>query len=280
MNLLDITRRTSHPDPWSEGEKIPWHDPSFSARMLQEHLSQEHNAASRRVENIDRQVAWIHENLLSGSPARILDLGCGPGLYTHRFAGYGHHCTGIDFSPASIDYANQQNTGDNPIYRQADIRYADYGKGYDLVMLIFGEFNTFRPADARLILTKAHAALKLGGLLLLEPHTYDAVREIGEQPATWSSAESGLFSDRPHLLLHECFWQAEAQVAVRRWFVIDAASGSVHPHADSMQAYTNAQYRQLLSECEYDAVEFYSSMAGDGYEQAGLMAISARKPGS
>ena len=280
MNLLDITRRTAHPLPWAEGEKIPWDDPHFSARMLQEHLTQKHNAASRRVEIIDQQVTWIHENILSGSPARILDLGCGPGLYVSRLAGYGHHCTGIDFSPASIDYAKQQNTTDNPIYIQADIRHADYGMDYDLVMLIFGEFNTFRPADARLILTKAHAALKPGGILLLEPHTHDAVREIGKQSATWSSAESGLFSDDPYLLLHECVWRADTQVTVRRWFVIDAATGSVQPHADSMQAYTNTQYRHLLSECGYDAVEFHLSLTGDAAEQAGLMAITGRKVGN
>lgn len=33
-----------------------------------------------------------------GNPTRILDLGCGPGLYTSRLARLGHCCVGIDFS--------------------------------------------------------------------------------------------------------------------------------------------------------------------------------------
>ena len=51
MNLKDIVHRNQNPDPWAEGDNIPWNDPGFSARMLAEHLSQAHDAASRRVDH-------------------------------------------------------------------------------------------------------------------------------------------------------------------------------------------------------------------------------------
>ena len=102
MNLLDMINRSSVPVPWAEGDNIPWHDPGFSRRMLKEHLSQDHDAASRRFEKIDRHVNWIHHKVLSGRPTKILDLGCGPGLYASRLAKMGHECIGIDYSPASI----------------------------------------------------------------------------------------------------------------------------------------------------------------------------------
>ena len=54
MKLSDITSRTSAPVPWSEGDNIPWDDPDFSERMLKEHLSQEHDLASRRA--VDRDI--------------------------------------------------------------------------------------------------------------------------------------------------------------------------------------------------------------------------------
>lgn len=91
--------------------KIPWHDADFSRRMLREHLSQDHDAASRRYPQIDRAVAWIHEIVLGGRPSSILDLACGPGFYTHRFTGLGHTCIGIDFGPASIEYAVNASSG-------------------------------------------------------------------------------------------------------------------------------------------------------------------------
>ena len=48
----------------SEGEKIPWNDPESSDRMLEYHLTQEHDLASRRFDIIDRHVDWIHNKLI------------------------------------------------------------------------------------------------------------------------------------------------------------------------------------------------------------------------
>ena len=49
ITLTDLIQRDIAPKPWAEGEKIPWNDPEFSRRMLKEHLSQKHDAASRRT---------------------------------------------------------------------------------------------------------------------------------------------------------------------------------------------------------------------------------------
>lgn len=111
--------------------------------MLKEHLSQAHDAASRRFEIIDEHVEWIHNQVLRGNPTRILDLGCGPGLYTGRLARLSHCCVGIDFSPASIAYAREQaeEAGLECTYLEQDIRTANYGAEYGLVMLIFVVFS-------------------------------------------------------------------------------------------------------------------------------------------
>ena len=280
MKLQDIVRRQSVPKPWAEGEKIPWNDPDFSRRMLNEHLSQEHDAASRRFEIIDKHIEWIHNQVLKGNPTRILDLGCGPGLYTSRLARLGHRCVGIDFSPASIAYAREQaeKAGLECTYIQQDIRTADYGDEYGLVMSIFGEFNVFRPGEARGILEKACRALVPNGFLLFEPHTFEAVVKIGEQPSSWYSAEKGLFSEEPHLCLEENFWDTENNVAIQRYYVIDAATGGVARYSSSMQAYTNEEYRSLLAKCGFGKVVFYPSLGGSaGSPEDYLMAILSQK---
>ena len=280
MSLLDLVHRRPIPEPWAEGEKIPWHDPQFSRRMLEEHLSQEHDAASRRLEKVEQHVDWIHRQVLSGSPTRILDLGCGPGLYASRLARLGNECVGIDFSPASISYARLEalGAGLRCTYLHEDIRVAEYGGGFGLVMLIFGEFNVFTPADAKGILNKARHALKDDGLLLLEPHTYAAVREIGHQSPSWYSRESGLFSDRPYLCLQESFWDVERETATTRYLIVDVSTGNVTRHADTMQAYTDEGYRSLLAECGFGEPEIFPSLTGEVDDsQGGLMAIVARK---
>ncbi len=284
MKLMDIVHRASPPAPWAEGEKIPWNDPDFSRRMLTEHLSQAHDAASRRFEIIDKHVAWIHEHVLEGVPTRILDLGCGPGLYASRLAQLGHRCVGIDFSPASIVYAQQQAQAEelDCTYHQEDIRTANYdknaGDGYGLVMLIYGEFNVFRLTEVRQILTRAHRVLAPGGKLLLEPHPFETIREIGSQPTSWHATETGLFSAAPHLCLQENFWIAEDNVAIQRLYIVDATTGEVTRHSASMQAYTEAEYRARLNEGGFDDVTRYPSWGAEA-ETANedLMFLLARK---
>lgn len=280
MNLIDLIQRQAVPIPWAEGEKIPWNEPAFSRRMLHEHLSQSHEAASRRLSTIDAHVAWIHRAVLSGQPSKILDLGCGPGLYSQRLAQLGHTCRGIDFSPASIAYAREQAQAAqlSCTYLEQDLRRADYGAGYDLVMFIFGEFNVFRPAEIRAMLAKAYQALGERGRLLLEVHTFAAVQESGEQPASWYSAQSGLFADYPHLCLTESFWDKEQAVATIRYFIVEGTSGAVTRYASSMQAYTKAQYQGLLNACGFEQVTFYPSLRGEVDEtQAAFEVIVAGK---
>lgn len=264
MNLADIPNRDPHPAPWREGEKIPWDEPDFSRRMLKEHLSQDHDAASRRITRIDRQVEWIHREVLREKPSRVLDLGCGPGLYAARLARLGHACAGIDFSPASIEYARQTATTEklNCTYYLGDVRRTGFGRNYDLVMFIFGELNVFRPTDAALILAKAYQALAPGGQLLLEVHTFDTVRRLGSEPPHWYSSHSGLFADQPHLVLTDSFWYEQEQAAVNRYYVIDAAKGDVTRYSSTTQAYTEEGYRQLLQDAGFGAIELIPSLTG------------------
>jgi len=276
MNLQDIFNRDPEPKPWAEGEKIPWNDPDFSRRMLREHLSQKHDAASRRTATIKKHVDWIHNFVLEGKPSNILDLGCGPGLYSVRLAALGHVCRGIDFGPASIEYA-AKHAPENCSYTLGDIRLTDFGTGYDLVIFIFGEFNVFKPDDAKLILQKAKSALRPGGKLLLEISTFDAIYERGNHPATWYSAENELFADEPHLCLMESFWDNEQSASIERYYIVDVASGNAILHSASQQAYEDDALIQILTQAGFQRPEFYPSLTGNPNEQSELMVVLASK---
>ncbi|UCE60710.1 MAG: class I SAM-dependent methyltransferase [Phycisphaerales bacterium] len=279
MRIMELINDPAPPKPWTQGDNIPWNDPDFSERMLHEHLSSEHDLASRRGEMIDRQVAWIHDHVLGTRSTRILDLCCGPGLYGTRLAGRGHEYVGIDYSPASIAHAKRDSAGnDRCKYLEGDVRLTDCGSGFGLVMMVYGEFNVFRPADGSTILHKIHGALEPGGLLLLEPHSRDAIMAIADAGRTWEALDAGLFSDRPHLYLQQAHWDDTSQAATRQFFVIDAATGDVARYAASYQAYSDDEYRSLLVEHGFQDVELHPSLMGDrDPTQTNLMAILARK---
>jgi SAM-dependent methyltransferase len=241
---------------WDGAYKIPWNDPDFSRRMLAEHLSQEHDLASRKRDTIRRQVQWIHEHICNNTPAKFLDIGCGPGLYIEQFAALDYDCSGIDFSPASIEYAKSQ-LGDKAKLINGDIRSIDFGSGFDLAMMIYGEFNVFSPDECREILKKTFEALSPGGKLLLEAHTFEAVERIGRAPNSWYKSGPGLlglFSDEPHICLTENHWLNRQQTALQQFHIINSASGTVTTYRSTTKAWTNDQYIDLLKEAGFTSV--------------------------
>lgn len=252
MNLNDLIKRAYTTKAWEAGDKIPWNDPEFSLRILHSHLAQDSDWASRRQELIEVHLAWLQEHLAPGSS--ILDLACGPGLYTQRLAEMGHKCRGVDFSPASISYARDRAAEKNlsAEYVLEDIRLYQSPDRFDCVLFIFGEFNVFTEADARLILDRAAGFLRPGGLFVLEVHTFEAVRETGLCPPTWWTCEqdAGLMSTRPHLCLQENNWDEAASTATTRYFLVDAETSELKMFSTSMTGYTMGRYEQMLGRYE------------------------------
>ncbi|MBW7984885.1 class I SAM-dependent methyltransferase [Enterobacillus tribolii] len=254
MTLSDLIKRAIPATPWQSGEKIPWNDESFSVRMLENHLSQEHDWASRRFRVIEQQIHQITARLGSDR-RRVLDLGCGPGFYLQRLAAKGYRCTGVDFSPASIRYAKEQAAKDgfNIDYVLSDIRTYHSTERFDFIMLTFGEFNVFSRDDIERLLPQVASMLNPGGMLLTEVHTWDEVCRQGMQESSWQTLESGLFSAAPHLLLQENFWDGEQQIATSSYWVIEEGD-KVSRYDSSMQAYTQDGYRKLFASCGFAPV--------------------------
>jgi SAM-dependent methyltransferase len=223
--------------------------------MLREHLAQDHDMASRRFARIDRHTNWIHEHVLSGKPSRILDLACGPGFYGQRLAELGHSVRGIDFGPASIEYArNHQPEYGEVEYVLDDLRTVEFGRDYDVVMFVYGEFNVFPRSDAEKILARSFQALRVGGKLLIEAHTLEQVERTGCEENTWFKGEWGLFSDKPHLCLVANYWFQERRVAVTEFIVVDTTTADAEKYINALQGYTHDEYRSLLRGAGFDSI--------------------------
>jgi hypothetical protein len=192
---------------------------------------------------------------------------------------------GIDYAPASIRYAQEMavREGLACIYHLADVRGTSYGEGYGLVMMLFGQLNVFRRADARSILKSAFASLAPGGLVLLEPQRFSTVEANGRAGNSWYSCgeSGGLFSSRPHLCLSESFWDAAGQSATQRFFIVDAETGQVTSHAMTTEAYTNEQFGELLTDVGFEDLRFFPSLVGVEVEevsQSANLVLIGRKP--
>ena len=248
--------------------------------MLQEHLSQEHDLASRRSESIDLHVEWIFSQVLNARPAKVLDLACGPGLYTRRLAGKGCECVGIDFSPASIRHAATTAAAEGLAcdYRHADLREGRFGTQFELVMLVYGQFNVFQRDRGLELLKEAHRALEPGGSLLLELQTEAQIRAGAQNAPTWYSAQSGLFSDVPHIVLQEHFWDDDSRASTLRFSVIAAQSGKVSTFALSNEAYSEREITDAVEEAGFTDARWFPSLSGEAVSaDSDLPVVVARK---
>lgn len=279
MKLAELLARPV-PQPWQDGARIPWGDPGFSARMLREHLDQRHDRASRRLEVVERHVAWLHSHVLGARPARVLDLGCGPGLYAQRLAERGHRCVGIDCSPAAIAHARAEAERAQVAceYRLADLCAGAFGADFDAALLLSGELNTFAPADATALLAAVRAALCPGGTRVLEVHRESFVRALGARPAGWFSATESVFGDTPHLVLRESFWHERERAATERWFVSEAGSDGWRTYLSTTQAYAEDDYAPILGEAGLAGSALHASLDPDARDSGdGLFVLVVRR---
>ena len=88
------------------------------------------------VEDTNRQVDFLIKQLQLKGTEKILNLACGFGRHSLEFARRGYDVTGIDITPAYIDYANEQAKKENLNVKFIcqDIRTITFDKEYDVVL--------------------------------------------------------------------------------------------------------------------------------------------------
>ncbi|GHF12883.1 hypothetical protein GCM10017044_03560 [Kordiimonas sediminis] len=171
--------------------------------MLAYHLSQETDLASRRLETIGHITDWIDDHAgLEGR--RLLDLGCGPGLYASQFAERGAIVHGVDFSSHSIGYAREKAAT-----AKQSIRYdvADYLEGslpdrQDIVTLIYCDLCVLSPAQRQHLYTNVRRSLVPGGMFIVDVMHMSAFSAYTEGCDLDFNMMAGFWSENPYYAIH------------------------------------------------------------------------------
>jgi SAM-dependent methyltransferase len=253
------------PEPFTPGESLFWNDPHISAQMLEAHLNPNTDAASRTPETIDRSVEWMIEALSLRPGDCVLDLGCGPGLYTSRFARAGLRVTGVDYSHRSIEYASQYAKANNLEihYRYQNYLELDDENQYDAAFLIYGDFCPLNPEQRLKLLHNVHRALTPDGKFVLDVTTRECRRKFGNRNG-WHALESGFWKPGPHLVLEEGFDYPELSLWLDQYTVIEA-DGKISVYRNWFQDYTPETITAELTEGGFTIESLWSDLAGQPY---------------
>ena len=200
-----------------------WTSPDISEMMLRYHLDGAVDLASRRTEFIEASFAWITRRFELGPGRRVIDLGCGPGLYANRLARTGAQVTGVDFSPRSVEYARAQAERDGLAidYRLGDYLALEIEGGYDLAMMIMCDFCALSPRQRDRLLRRVGDLLAPGGAFLFDVYSLAYFETWEEMTAYGPQMMDGFWSAQPYYGFQDTFKYDDEKVVLEKYVIVE-----------------------------------------------------------
>ena len=219
-----LERINQRPDVYSRyTADALWTSPDISEMMLRYHLDGDVDLASRRTDFIEASFAWISDRFGLGPGVRVIDLGCGPGLYVSRLARTGAQVTGVDFSPRSIEYAREraEREGLDVDYQLGDYLALDIEPGYDLATMIMCDYCALSPDQRGALLQRVRELLKPGGRFLFDVYSLAYFETWEEMAAYGERLMDGFWSAEPYFGFQNTFRYEEEKVVLERYLIVE-----------------------------------------------------------
>ncbi|NEQ46672.1 MAG: class I SAM-dependent methyltransferase [Leptolyngbya sp. SIOISBB] len=222
----DLERINDRPEPFEiYTAKDLWTDEHTSQQMLAFHLNGELDVSSRRIEFIEVSVGWLADRFKLSSGSRVIDFGCGPGLYASRLANLGAAVTGVDFSPRSISYARKQAEQDGLEIDYHEANYLDFepdGK-FDLATLIMCDFCALSPEQRSAMLRMIDRHLSPEGRVVLDVHSLSAFEQKEESASYRKNLLDGFWSPYQYFGFLNTFKYDPEKVILDKYTIIEPA---------------------------------------------------------
>ena len=245
-----------------------WDDEHISKGMLEAHLNPNWDAATRKHDFVDKSVKWITSIAPPTQYQQLLDLGCGPGIYTEHFRKAGYTVTGIDYSKRSIEYAQEQT-----LHNKSNIQYIyqnyltiDYNERFDVITLIYCDYATLSITDRLILLKKIYQALKPNGKFIFDVFT-PRMRKA-ESHSWYYSKESGFWNEKPHIYLGAVYqYDDEDHTELAQSIVITEDNVNCYNVWDHY--FTKEKLISEIQPTGFNLCEFYGDVAGQEFSDTG-----------
>lgn len=210
----------SKPEEFVPRDNLPWEE--LAQNLLKSDDAPEAGLICfSPAELVESRANWLDQNLGLRPKANILDIGSGPGLYSHKLAEFGYQVTGIDIADSFLDYARRKADADNLTcnYLNQSMFEMEFEAQFDLVLLINSLARQLTLSQLETLLTRVKKALKPGGHLL---------GEFSVAPPEFSN-DSPLVSESTFLMQHSP-WSTNFHAWLCRDLVFPSTSERVNHH--------------------------------------------------
>jgi cyclopropane fatty-acyl-phospholipid synthase-like methyltransferase len=256
-----------------------WTDEHTSEQMLAYHLNGEVDVSSRKTEVIDNSVRWMTEHFDLTSNNRVIDFGCGPGLYTSRLARIGAEVHGIDFSSRSIGYARAQAKRENLGVTYIEADYLDHqpeGK-FDLVIMIMCDYCALSPMQRAAMLAKFQGLLTEQGRIMLDVYSLKAFADKQEGSFCERNQLNGFWSKHPYFGFVTSFKYDDEKVGLDKYTIVE--ENRQRTIYNWLQYFTPESLEQEADAAGLYIDEVYGDVAGNPYDaNATEFAVVMKRP--
>lgn len=267
MKIID-----KKPTLFEESSHNIWTDPYIRKQIVKKHLNLLSDEASRSGESVLKIVDFIISRTKPESS--LLDLGCGPGLYTSLLADKKYVVTGIDFNKASIEYA---------IGKRKDIKYifGDYinnyptGK-YDAIIMIYCDMGTHSDDNRNRLLENIANSLNNGGIFIFDVFSEEIINDRKEG-SSWEYAPFGGFWNKSeYLLLSQTFHYPENKAFAYQYNLV--LKKTTKHFIIRERYYSEKEITDVLKNAGFRKVSIYKNLLGkNNFTSSSEMFIVAEK---
>lgn len=246
-----------------------WTDDHTSRRMLDFHLDGDLDISSRRTGFIEESVSWMAGYFALGAGSRIIDFGCGPGLYTSRLAGLGADVCGVDFSRRSIAYARRRASkiNDRTAYVEADYLEYEPGGAFDLITMIMCDYCALSPVQRAAMLAKFRRLLSAAGRVVLDVYSLRAFEARQETSIFGKNLMEGFWSSEPYYGFMTCFRYDDAKVSLDKYTIVERHRiRQVH---NWLQHYSPESLEREVQAAGLEVETLFGDVAGHAYDAGG-----------
>lgn len=265
MLVTDIIQSSVKPPLYADGSAFMWTDEYISKQLLDLHLNPDIDLASRKGDTINKTIEWILKYLKPNKKNRILDLGCGPGLYTEKLASLGHSLVGVDISSTSIEYASR-----SALDKELDIDYFNENylnleleaDQFDLIIMVYTDFGVLKPWEQTKLLTLVSKALNKGGVFIFDVLKDSHLEEKLVSPS-WQAAHTGFWKNSLYLALSESHMYDKERVILYQHLIADEDS-NIETYRFWTHFYTEEKITGLLRSNGFSEVDIRDDVLPSG----------------
>lgn len=245
-----------------------WNDKHISKVLLEWHLNKLNDLASRNIDFVKKSSSYINKRFnLEGK--KVLDLGCGPGLYSKRFAKFGANVTGIDLSENSLNYAKSviKDSNTNINYILGDYTKIDFGEGYDIITLIYCDICALPPVKRKKLLNKIHKALNSNGAFIFDAFSNNSFVKLIEHSEYSKNLHNGFWSSEDYYGFMNTFLYNKEHVELGKYTIITTTQTKII--YNWLKYFTPKEIKEELNSSGFTKIEILGDLTGKEYDPQG-----------